>query len=546
MPITAEFLADFDKFNEGVKSGIDSLNQLIDQTAKVERDTEETTRAAAETGKALREFGETAVEVGKKYVDAYAAEQEITNRLAAALGQQGEAADETIHKYEELAKTYQTNTRYSADAILKAETLLTTIGQITPDQMESALKAVTNMAAETGKSLDTITMIVARVGATGGEHLGRLKAYLGDAAAKGDDMNTILEKLNAKFSGGAAKDMESWNAQMLAVSHQSEEAEKSVGKLIVNALSPLVAKFLELNPALQSTALLTVSAGESIFTLATKFAPVVTAVSSLIPLLAGSTGLAAAWTALSAAIVPLLPLIGTAGLIVVGIVAVYEAIKHWDDITRALAATWQWFVGLLEPLFDRVKGGVAAVTEFFKSMYEKVAGHSYVPDTLAVITDEFGKLWDVMVKPTQEAVAATEQSLSQVQNAVEQLASNDSMTALGDTFGQLSHVTRGAEAAANASPFTQVMSAFGDMWVALKSTGQLIQRLEPKYGAGGFLGYGTPGIGIGETPTMTAWRMNPITINVQGSVLSTRDELAKAVGDAMTYSYGAAGNRLPV
>src|SRR5262245_63745830 len=114
MPITAEFLADFDKFNAGVQSGIDSLNQLVEATAKTERDSEEMQRSAAELGKSLREFGETAVEVGKKYVDAYAEEQEITNRLAAALGKQGEAAEGTVAKYEELAQTYQRNTRFSA------------------------------------------------------------------------------------------------------------------------------------------------------------------------------------------------------------------------------------------------------------------------------------------------------------------------------------------------------------------------------------------------------------------------------------------------
>lgn len=56
------------------------------------------------------------------------------------------------------------------------------------------------------------------------------------------------------------------------------------------------------------------------------------------------------------------------------------------------------------------------------------------------------------------------------------------------------------------------------------------QALVPKYGAGGYLGTGAPGI----------------TVNINGSVLSNKDEIARVVGDAVTSSYRTGGNRLPV
>jgi hypothetical protein len=55
------------------------------------------------------------------------------------------------------------------------------------------------------------------------------------------------------------------------------------------------------------------------------------------------------------------------------------------------------------------------------------------------------------------------------------------------------------------------------------------QSLVPKYGAGGFLGMGSP-----------------INININGSVLSNKDEIARVVGDAVTSSYRTGGSRLPV
>jgi hypothetical protein len=55
------------------------------------------------------------------------------------------------------------------------------------------------------------------------------------------------------------------------------------------------------------------------------------------------------------------------------------------------------------------------------------------------------------------------------------------------------------------------------------------QNLVARYGAGGYLGTGSP-----------------ISITINGSVLANKDEIARVVGDAVTSSYRSGGNRLPV
>jgi hypothetical protein len=55
------------------------------------------------------------------------------------------------------------------------------------------------------------------------------------------------------------------------------------------------------------------------------------------------------------------------------------------------------------------------------------------------------------------------------------------------------------------------------------------QNQVARYGAGGYLGTGSP-----------------INININGSVLGNKDEIARVVGDAVTSSYRTGGNRLPV
>lgn len=55
------------------------------------------------------------------------------------------------------------------------------------------------------------------------------------------------------------------------------------------------------------------------------------------------------------------------------------------------------------------------------------------------------------------------------------------------------------------------------------------QNLVPRYGAGGYLGTGSP-----------------ISITINGSVLGNKDEIARVVGTAVTSAYRSGGNRLPV
>jgi len=70
----------------------------------------------------------------------------------------------------------------------------------------------------------------------------------------------------------------------------------------------------------------------------------------------------------------------------------------------------------------------------------------------------------------------------------------------------------------------------GEMYLVNPQTGEAVQRLERKYDVGGFLGWGLPG---------------PVNVTVDGNVLGSQDQLAKLIGDAITYSYRSGGSRQP-
>ncbi len=77
----------------------------------------------------------------------------------------------------------------------------------------------------------------------------------------------------------------------------------------------------------------------------------------------------------------------------------YEGVNQW--LRTRLGAVIQWVI-------DRV----GAVGRAFYELYDKVVGHSYVPDMVDGIADEFGRLPDVMVQPALDATETVGQSFA--------------------------------------------------------------------------------------------------------------------------------------
>lgn len=115
---------------------------------------------------------------------------------------------------------------------------------------------------------------------------------------------------------------------------------------------------------------------------------------------------------LPAAFTSILPFLGPIGLIAAGITAVVVVWKNWDTIgpivKNVYLAVKEWLVDKFNAVVEGIKAKVDAVTGFFKGMYDKVVGNSYVPDMLKGIQGEFAKLDRVMVRPAMSATEIVE------------------------------------------------------------------------------------------------------------------------------------------
>src|SRR5699024_7221892 len=85
------------------------------------------------------------------------------------------------------------------------------------------------------------------------------------------------------------------------------------------------------------------------------------------------------------------------------------------EATRALNSLWQGIKDIIGNKIKReweaLKGEIEAVADKFRWLYNVVVGHSYVPDMVKGVTQEFGKLPGAMEGPTRKAVMGVSGSL---------------------------------------------------------------------------------------------------------------------------------------
>lgn len=91
--------------------------------------------------------------------------------------------------------------------------------------------------------------------------------------------------------------------------------------------------------------------------------------------------------------------------VLLGVVKAFAAM--FPEVVSWVKKTWEgvkhWLVDKFVEVVKMVGEKVKAVAGFFKALWDAVVGHSYVPDMVDGIRDEFARLDEVMVRPAQKA-----------------------------------------------------------------------------------------------------------------------------------------------
>jgi hypothetical protein len=181
-------------------------------------------------------FSATAiVAFSKKAVKAFAEDELAAKSLALQLENTGNAfrVTEVENYVKSLEKTYAILT----DLRTPFQTLLNVTGSV--DLAQRSLEAALDISAGTGQNLNTV------IGAISAGVRGQTKAIKGlntgideNIIATGD-MNKIMEALEARFSGQAAARLDTYTGKMDVLKKGADEATKSIGRGLVDALTIL-------------------------------------------------------------------------------------------------------------------------------------------------------------------------------------------------------------------------------------------------------------------------------------------------------------------
>jgi len=242
-------------------------------------------------------------------------------------------------------------------------------------------------------------------------------------------------------------------------------------------IAEMVGWFARLSPTTQGVIIAILGAAAAAGPLLVAIGSVVSAVTNLVPVIKGlgialkflaANPIGLAITAIAALVAVGVYLYNNWDEIRPKVVAIWEAITSraraiwdavanwfvelWDSITNVFMTAWEYIVGFLRaefellkgivtagiqfitgdwagawetisstvrsvfgPLVDWIEGKIDAVVGFFADMYEAVVGGSYVPDMMDGISQNFSRLNDEMVVPTQEATGKVKQAFEDME-----------------------------------------------------------------------------------------------------------------------------------
>ncbi len=330
---------------------------------------------------------------------------------------------------------------------------------------------------------------------------------------------------------------------------------------LVAAIGPLL--ILVGQMALGLSALAGVGGFAGLTTMVTSFAGSVTgllmpALTALLPTWGGIVAAGGALvtfltTTLPAAFGTVIAFLGPQGLIAVAVLA---AAGIWylfgDKITavvqKVYTAVKTWLLDKFTAVVASIRAKVEAVTGFFATMYDKVVGHSYVPDMVEGIGDEFGRLDGLMVGPARRSTSLVQSLFDGMRSAVldtvsgllrdlsaaltgwldrfmpswaANLLGGIASNVMGAVSSRLTQLIPGLGGAGGSGLLSGLMGGGGSGLGGLLGGGASIGAQSVAAGNAAIAGAGGAGAAGGLGSTIAGLATNPITIGVAGAALLT-------------------------
>ena len=208
---------------------------------------------------AFQAVGKQVIEFGKDTLKAFSEAQDGIKQTETVIKSTGGIAGVTADEVTKLATALQKTTKFSDEQVRSAENLLLTFTAIGKDIFPQATKTVLDMstalgqdtkssAIQLGKALqDPVLGITAlrRVGVNFTDKQKDVIQALVDTGKKAEAQKLILQELQVEFGGSAEAAGTTFAGSLAKLKNSFNDVQESVGKTIVEAITPFIAKAAE-------------------------------------------------------------------------------------------------------------------------------------------------------------------------------------------------------------------------------------------------------------------------------------------------------------
>jgi hypothetical protein len=230
-------LGDVSSFNKSMKK---ASGETQDFSSSVKSSMKSLAKSAALAGVAVAGM---AVAFGVDAVKAAIADQKSQKQLQVALKNTTKATNAQV----KAAETWITKQQFAygiADDKLRPALakLVRVTGDVTKGQ--DLLSLAIDVAAGSGKDLETVTNAISRAQQGNLAGLKKLGVPLSDTIVKNKDLAAALDITAQKFKGAAAANADTFSGKMAIFSERIGEAKESIGGAILEAIQPFADKWL--------------------------------------------------------------------------------------------------------------------------------------------------------------------------------------------------------------------------------------------------------------------------------------------------------------
>lgn len=494
-------------------------------------------------------------------------------QVEAALKSMGAAAGRNAEQLKAQAAQLQATSTFDDDDILgKVTANLLTFGNVSGEAFDRAQQAAVNLSARLGQDLQSSAIQLGKAlndpvkGITALSRVGvsfteQQQAQIKAMTAAGDvagAQSLILGELEKQY-GGAAKAQRDATPEAATIDAW-REFQETIGEVALKVLPPLTAMltrvldgFNTLDPGLQTMIIGAAALAAALGPVVVGIGSVVTAVGALWPVLATVGGLLST-VVIPAAIAtapvwaPIALAVAAVGAAIAALIKYWPQIKAWatgvamaigEATSQAVKSAKALFDGVklwlgekLMAVFNWVRDKAKAVGDAFFQLYDRVVGHSYIPDMVEGVATWMAKLDKGMVAPAQSATQATGKAFEDLGVGVVSvfadipaatIVANDNLKTLADTVDLVGiHFDTAGELMAHA--FDETARAVDNVYRSLRSkdwTGLIkgvqgvVASIQKAYAAagGGFNG-------AGSAAGAAAGALSPYVGGVGGSALS--------------------------